>query len=209
MIKVCIADNHPVVRFGLKKYFHANKLIRVNHLVGSFFEAIEAFRKDVSDVLIIDLELPDFGNISVIKTIFTEFPETRVIIFSNLADRIYAPSAFKMGVSAYIKKSESIESLEEVIIRVNKRDLVINENIQRNLSITPNNQLKERLYEKLSKRELQVLILFCEGKKNYEIAAFTKLTPQTISTYKLRLYDKLHVTNVIDLVNKAISLQII
>uniref|UniRef100_UPI00404B0D50 LuxR C-terminal-related transcriptional regulator n=1 Tax=Flavobacterium sp. TaxID=239 RepID=UPI00404B0D50 len=209
MIKVCVADNHPVVHFGLKKHFESNKLIRINHQVTHFLEVIEAFRKETSDILILDLELQDLVNIMMIKTIFTEFPGTRIIVFSNLEDRIYAPHALKAGASAYVNKNDSLVSLTEIIIRVNKGDVIINEMVQKNLSITPSEFKKERLFDKISNRELQALKHFCDGKKNHEIAELMHVSNKTVATYKSRLLSKLKVSNVVDMVNKALSLRLV
>jgi DNA-binding NarL/FixJ family response regulator len=209
MIKVCVADNHPIVIYGLQKYFENNKQITINHQVSSFFEVIESFRKENSDILMIDLELTDFANVKMIRTIFTEFPFTRVIIYSGLMDHIYAPNAIKAGASAYIQKTESLESVAEIIVRVSKGNVIINENIQKNLTITPHQFKKQRLFRKISVREHQVLKLFCEGKTPHETAKLLNVSDKTIATYKSRLQKKLNVKNVIDLINKAIALHIV
>jgi len=209
MIKVCLADNHPIVLYGLVKHFADNNLIKVNHQVRSFFEVIESFRKEPSDILIIDIELEDFAEIKMIKTIFTEFPWTKVIIFSGLDEAIYAPNAIKAGASAYINKSESLESINEIITRVYKGDVIINQSIQKNLAMTPTQFKKQRMFKKISGREIQVLRLLCEGKTSHEIAKSLHVSDKTIATYKSRLQSKLNVDNVLDLVNKALSMHIV
>lgn len=209
MIKVCVADNHPIVLYGLKKHFENSKLIKINHQVRTFFEVIESFRKEPSDILLIDLELEDFSNVKMIKTIFTEFPFTRIIIFSALEDNIYAPNAIKAGASAYIQKTETLESISQIIVRVSKGNVIINESIQKNLTITPNQFKKQRMFKKISMREHQVLKMLCEGKTPHEIATILNINDKTVATYKSRLQKKLNVTNVIDLINKALALHVV
>lgn len=209
MIKVCLADNHPIVLYGLVKHFENSSIIKVNHQVRSFFEVIESFRKEPSDILIIDIELEDFAEIKMIRTIFTEFPWTKVIIFSGLDESIYAPNAIKAGASAYINKSESLESINEIITRVYKGDVIINQSIQKNLEMTPTQFKKQRMFKKISGRELQVLRMLCEGKTPHEIALNLHVSDKTVATYKSRLQTKLNVDNVLDLVNKALSLHIV
>ena len=102
-----------------------------------------------------------------------------------------------------------MESLSEVVVRVSKGDIIINEELQKNLALISKQSKSERLYRKLSNREIEVLRFLSEGKKNNEIAKILDLNEKTISTYKLRLLTKLHVTNLVDLVNKAKSLEIV
>jgi DNA-binding NarL/FixJ family response regulator len=157
----------------------------------------------------IDLELDDFSNIKMIKTIFTEFPHVRVIIFSRLETNIYAPNAINAGASAFIQKTEPLESIAQIIVRVSMGDVIINEHIQKKLSVLPNHFKKQRMFTKISVREQQVLKMLCEGKSLLEIANEIKVSNKTVATYKTRLLQKLKVGNVMDLVNKALSLHIV
>jgi DNA-binding NarL/FixJ family response regulator len=131
------------------------------------------------------------------------------VIYSNLTEQIYAPNAIKAGASGFIHKTAKLADVAEAIIKVQQGTIILNENIKKNLALIAKQNKNERLYRKLSNREVEVLRYLSDGKKNHEIAEILKLNEKTISTYKLRLLTKLNVTNLVDLVNKAKTLEIV
>ena len=209
MINVCIADNFPVVHFGMKAYFKDHPEIGIVSNVGNFFMVPDALRNKEIDVLIIDLELEGLKSIYEIKSIIRNFPKTKVIVFSSLSEQIYAPNAIKAGCAGYVHKTSKLENLGITIVKVHQGQIILNEEIKRNLALIAKQNKSERLYRKLSNREIEVLRFLSDGKKNNEIAKILALNEKTISTYKLRLLTKLNVTNLVDLVNKAKTLEIV
>jgi two-component system response regulator FimZ (fimbrial Z protein) len=209
MIKVCIADNYPVVHFGIKSYFKDHAEISLVANVGSFSMVPDILQSKEIDVLILDLELDGLSSIFEVKSILKNFPKTKIIIYSGLSEQIYAPNAIKAGASGFVHKTEKLGTLAESIIKVNEGKIIMNETVKKNLALIAKQSKSERLYRKLSNREVEVLRYLSDGKKNHEIADILKLNEKTISTYKLRLLTKLHVTNLVDLVNKAKTLEIV
>ena len=209
MIKVCIADNYPVVHFGVKSYFKDNADISIVANVGNFLMVRDILLTKEIDVLVLDLELEGLSSIFEVKAVLKNFPKTKIIIFSGLSEQIYAPNAIKAGVSGFIHKKEKLETLGISIIKVHQGKIIMNETVKKNLALIAKQSKSERLYRKLSNREVEVLRYLSDGKKNHEIADILKLNEKTISTYKLRLLTKLNVTNLVDLVNKAKNLEIV
>jgi DNA-binding NarL/FixJ family response regulator len=209
MINVCIADNFPVVHFGIKSYFKDHTDISIVSNIGNFSMIQDAFKTKKIDVLILDLELNGLSSIFDVKAILKNNPNTKVIVFSGLSEQIYAPNAIKSGVSAYVHKSEKLETLGTIIIKVSRGDIVLSDSVKKNLALIGRQNKSERLYRKLSNREIEVLRYLSDGKKNNEISKILHLNEKTISTYKLRLLTKLNVTNLVDLVNKAKKLEIV
>ncbi len=209
MIKVCIADNYPVVHFGVKSYFKDNAEISIVANVGNFLMVRDILLTKEIDVLVIDLELEGLSSIFEVKALLKNFPKTKIVIFSGLSEQIYAPNAIKAGVSGFIHKKEKLETLGISIIKVHQGKIIMNETVKKNLALIAKQSKSERLYRKLSNREVEVLRYLSDGKKNHEIADILKLNEKTISTYKLRLLTKLNVTNLVDLVNKAKTLEIV
>jgi two-component system, NarL family, response regulator, fimbrial Z protein, FimZ len=209
MINVCIADNFPVVHFGIKAYFKDHPEISIVSNVGNFFMIKDALRNKPIDVLIMDLELDGLNSIYEVKSIIKGFPSTKVIIFSNMSEHVYAPNAIKAGCAGYVSKTSKLENLGNVIIKVNNGQIMLNDEIKKSLALIAKQNKTERLYRKLSNREIEVLRFLSDGKKNNEIAKILNLNEKTISTYKLRLLTKLNVTNLVDLVNKAKTLEIV
>ncbi len=209
MINVCLADNYPVVHYGVKSYFKDHPEISVVSNVGSFYMVPDALRNKEINVLIIDLELDGLKSIYELKAIIKNFPTTRVLIFTSLNEQIYAPNAIKAGVTGFVHKSSKLETLGTSIIRVHQGIVMLSDSIKKSLALIAKQNKSERLYRKLSNREIEVLRYLSDGKKNNEISKVLGLNEKTISTYKLRLLQKLNVTNLVDLVNKAKTLDIV
>jgi DNA-binding NarL/FixJ family response regulator len=203
MIKVCLADNFPVVHQGIESYFKNHPEISIIANVDKFSMVTELLRTKEIDVLIMDLELEELSSIFEIKTILIKYPTTKIIIFSGLSEQIYAPNAIKAGVSGYVHKTETLKVLVKCIIEVNRGEIVINPTTKKNLALISKPNTGEKLHRKLSNRETEVLRYLSAGKKNYEIADILTLDEKTVSTYKLRLLIKFNVTNLVDLINKA------
>ena len=209
MINVCIADNFPVVHFGIKSYFKDHSNISIVSNIGNFSMIQDALKTKKIDVLLLDLELNGLSSIFEVKAILKNNPNTKVIIFSGLSEQIYAPNAIKSGISAYVHKSEKLETLGTIIEKVNQGDIFVSDSVKKSLALIGRQNKNERLYQKLSNREIEVLRYLSDGKKNNEISKILHLNEKTISTYKLRLLTKLNVTNLVDLVNKAKKLEIV
>jgi two-component system, NarL family, response regulator, fimbrial Z protein, FimZ len=206
MIKVCLADNYPVVHYGVKSYFKDSEEISIVANAGNFNLAKEALKSKNIDVLVIDLDLDGLASVLEIKSLLKEYPKTKVLIFSNYSENMYAPNCIKMGASGFLNKAEKMETLSQSIIKVHAGEIILNDAIKKNLEIIGSQHKSERLHRKLSTREIEVLRYLSDGKKNNEIAEILGLNEKTVSTYKLRLLIKLNVTNLLDLVNKAKTL---
>jgi DNA-binding NarL/FixJ family response regulator len=111
MIKVCLANNHPVVHFGVKSYFKDHDSISIVANVGNFLMVRDILLTKEIDVLILDLELEGLSSIFEVKNILKNFPKTKIIIFSDLSEQIYAPNAIKAGVAGFVSQKEKLETL--------------------------------------------------------------------------------------------------
>jgi DNA-binding NarL/FixJ family response regulator len=131
------------------------------------------------------------------------------LVFSNLNEQVYAPNAIKAGAVGYVHKGSKLETLGTTIIRVHQGLVMMSDTIKKNLALIAKQNKTERVYRKLSNREIEVLRYLSDGKKNNEISKILNLNEKTVSTYKLRLLQKLNVTNLVDLVNKAKTLDIV
>jgi two-component system response regulator FimZ (fimbrial Z protein) len=209
MITVCVADNFPVVHFGVKSYFKDHLDISIVANIGNFSMLNEILQTKQIDVLLLDLQLEGLTSIFEVKSLLKEFPKTKVIIYSNLTEQIYAPNAIKAGASGFMHKTAKLSDVADAIVKVHEGKIIMDESIKKSLALIAKQNKTERLYRKLSNREVEVLRYLSDGKKNHEIADILDLNEKTISTYKLRLLTKLNVTNLVDLVNKAKTLAIV
>lgn len=208
-MKIGLADNHPVVHYGIKSYFKEHSDITLVGIVDNFEMVEEMLKRKEIDVLVMDLELDGLSSINLIKALLKDHPKLKIVLFSNLNEQVYAPNAIKAGVSSFIQKSEKLDILASTIIKVNRGAVIFSEAVKRNMALISKQAKSERLYRKLSTREVEVLRYLSNGKKNKEVAEALHLNEKTISTYKLRLLAKLNVTNLVDLVNKAKTLEIV
>jgi DNA-binding NarL/FixJ family response regulator len=209
MIKICVADNQPIVQYGLKNYFADKSNFSIVGNVKTFDAILETIENRFFDILIVDLDLDGFSTINMIKSFVKNYLNTKVLIFSGLTENMYAPNAIKAGASAFVSKNNDLETLENAIIRVQNGEVFYSQEVKKKIDLITKQTKKERLYKKLSSREIEVLRFLSSGRKNKEIAATLNLNEKTISTYKLRLLNKLNVTNLVDLVNKAKTLDVL
>ena len=209
MVKIGLADNHPVVHYGIRAYYKEHADVSLIGIVDNFEMVSEMLKRKEIDVLLLDLELEGLHSINLIKDLLKHFPKVKIILFSNLNEHVYAPNAIKAGVFAFVQKSEKLDILTSTIIKVNRGTVVFSDAVKKNIALISKQAKSERLYRKLSSREIEVLRYLSNGKKNKEIAEALNLNEKTISTYKLRLLAKLNVTNLVDLVNKAKTLDIV
>lgn len=209
MVNIGLADNHPVVHHGIKSYFKEHSDISLVGIIDNFDMIEELLKRKEVDVLVMDLELEGLSSINSIKELLKNHPKLKIVLFSNLNEQVYAPNAIKAGVSSFVQKNEKLETLASTIIKVNRGAVIFSEAVKRNMALISKQSKSERLYRKLSSREVEVLRYLSNGKKNKEVAEALNLNEKTISTYKLRLLAKLNVTNLVDLVNKAKTLEIV
>lgn len=207
MIQIGLADNIPIVHFGIKNYFKGNSKIRVNGFAFNYDELTTLLLTFNIDVLILDLELTDFSAITDLKWVVEHFPKTKILIYSNSDEQIFGLNCIKFGAKGYIKKSATLKEIEFAIKKINKGELVLSDRLKKTLSSNDNSE--NSLFDKLSARESEVLVHLCAGKKNNEISDLLNINEKTTSTYKTRLFKKLEVTNLVALVAKCKSLNII
>ncbi len=209
MIKICIADSLPVVVQGLQSYFQGNTRMEIVASAKNLESLLNVLNNKRCDMLLLDVELEGLSSIRDIKSLLKDFPETKIVLFTNVSEQMYAPTAIKAGVSAYVSKRSDLKELEGTIAKVSEGKVVFSETVKKSIEMLSKGKKSERLFKKLSTREIEVLRYLNDGKKNKEVAQILGLDEKTISTYKLRLLAKLNVTNLVDLLKKAKDLDVI
>ena len=209
MIKICIADSLPVVSQGLQSYFQGNTRMEIVASAKNLESLLNVLNNKRCDILLLDVELEGLSSIRDIKSLLKDFPETKIVLFTNVSEQMYAPTAIKAGVSAYVSKRSDLKELEGTIAKVSEGKVVFSETVKKSIEMLSKGKKSERLFKKLSTREIEVLRYLNDGKKNKEVAQILGLDEKTISTYKLRLLAKLNVTNLVDLLKKAKDLEVI
>jgi DNA-binding NarL/FixJ family response regulator len=209
MIRLCIAEHQPVVVDGLTSFFDSRGKIEVLVKARNRQELFDKLLETKVDVLLIEITFDGMDGMKDLQILMKRHPAMKVIIFSNLAEEMYAPNAIKAGVSAFINKKAELELVYDYIQKSYFGEKITSPFIEHSLKLIAKQNKNNRLYRKLSNREIQVLQLMGNGLKNKEVAQKLDLNEKTISTYKLRLLSKLQVSNTIDMVEKARHLDII
>lgn len=208
MIKVLIADNHPVVSVGITKILESTTDIEVQGVVYSTSELLHALEKNNPDVILLELDLPKGNSIVALRQIKKEYPSVKVLIFSGNPENVYALSTLRAGASGYLSKSASTNALIDAIYKITNGGIYITQELAQQLALDNTATQQRKLFRKLSTREVEVLKLLVGGKRNKEVAKILGLNEKTISTYKARLMKKLNVTNFVDMLQKAKALDL-
>lgn len=203
MIKLLIADHHPIIRKGLELLFSASSNIQIVASLDDGEAIINFVKKNPVDIILTEIDLPKLNGLTVLRILKNDFPDIKTIIFSGQPEEVYAINSIKAGASGYISKAVNIITINEAILKVNDGGIYLSDEINKQLKLGKRVNKTDSYFKKLSTREAEVLKLLCVGKKNKEVAKELNVNEKTISTYKARLMRKLKVTNLVDLVNQA------
>ncbi|SHH01652.1 response regulator [Winogradskyella jejuensis] len=203
MIKILLVDSHPVVREGLKYIFNQNTDYQIVGDLGSGIEIFEFIRKNHVDMIISEIDLPELNGITALRAIKKEHKAIKIIMFSHQPEEIYAISTLKAGASGYLSKNSHPTEIIKAVNKVRSGEVYLSEKMDKHYKYTDASKSRTRLFKRLSTREVEVLKLLSIGRKNKHIADELDINEKTVSTYKARLFKKLNVNNVIDLVHQA------
>ncbi|WP_347374174.1 response regulator transcription factor [Aequorivita sp. Q41] len=204
MKKVVIADHHPITRKGIAALLDGTNEYLIVGKVSRGHELLQCLERERPDILILELDIPEMNGFHALRSIRNEFPNTRVVIFSSHPEEIYAMRSIKSGAAGYIPKTSSKEIFLQAIKRISSGSIFLNEKIEQayNNKSNTDNTIVGR-YKKLSAREVEVLNLLSNGKRNKDIASLLEINEKTVSTYKTRLLKKLNVSSLAEMINQA------
>jgi DNA-binding NarL/FixJ family response regulator len=205
LIKVLIADDHAIVRAGLRALLLEEwEFALVGEAVGGY-EAIDLVEKTSPDVLILDLSLPDLDGISVTRKIKPGFPELKILILTLHEDEALLKEAIKAGAAGYILKRAAEAELISAIRVVLRGDLYIDPSMVRGLfDEIPNPQINQKEpVESLTPRETEILKLIVEGFTNRQIGQDLNISIRTVEGHRSNISDKLGLHSRVELVRYA------
>ncbi|MEP3838679.1 MAG: response regulator transcription factor [Algibacter sp.] len=203
MIKLLIADNHPITRKGLEVLFSASSNIKIVGSVDDGEAILDFVKKNPVDIILTETDFPKLNGLTVLRYLKNDFPDIKTIILSSQPEEVYAINAVKAGAAGYINKSENVITINEAILKVHEGGIHLSNDLTQQLAFGTRVNKGGNFYKKLSTRESEVLKLLTIGRKNKEISKELDINEKTVSTYKARLMRKLKVTNLVDLVNQA------
>jgi two-component system, NarL family, response regulator NreC len=205
MTRVLIADDHAIVRAGLRALLvEAAAFDLVGEAVGGY-EAIELVEKTSPDVLILDLSMPDLDGISVTRKIKPQFPDLKILILTLHEDEALLKEAIKAGAAGYILKRAAEAELISAIRVILRGDLYVDPSMVRSLiEATPQSQVGQEYFdEPLTPRETEVLRLIVGGYTNRQIGQELNISIRTVEGHRSNISDKLGLHSRVELVRYA------
>lgn len=194
-IRVLIADDHAIVRQGLRQILSDTPDLTVAGEAENGVQAVQMVRGGEWDVVLMDVSMPDRNGIDALKLIKKEFPRLPVLILSMYPEEQYAIRALRAGAAGYLTKQSAPDLLVTAIRQVASGKKYVSPSLAEELANAIGEDTERPAHEKLSDREYQTLCMIASGKTPTEIAEALNLSVKTVSVYRARLLEKMHLRN--------------
>ena len=204
-MNILIADDHEIVRRGLKNILEDEfPKIRIGEAAHAA-EIVEAARKKDWDIVLLDLNMPGRGGLDVLQDLKTLYPKMPVLIISAFPEQDYALRAFKLGAAGYISKQGASDELLAAVRKVLAGGRYVTPALAEKLAESLGGDAPATPHELLSNRELQVLRLIAGGQTVKEIAGELSLSEKTVATYRARISEKMRLATNVELTRYAMQ----
>ncbi len=204
-MNVLIADDHAVVRRGVREILEEAPLGIAIDETCTASETLKAVRANVYDIVLLDISLPDGNGLDVLREICAHRPSTRVVMLSMYPEEQYAQRALRSGAAGYLTKDSTTAELITAIRTVAAGGKYISQAMAGRLADRLGAKTTQAPHETLSEREFQIMIHLATGKSVGEIAAELALSAKTVSTYRTRVLEKLNVKTTAELIRYALE----
>ena len=201
MIRILIADDHAVVRKGVRHILSEIPDKIVAREAADSAEIMKRVRQDDYDIVLLDIAMPGKDGLETLKEIKSEKPKLPVLILSMFPEEQFALRALKSGASGYLTKESIPEELIKAIQKIIKGGKYISESFSDELLVSMGRDVEQLPHEALSDREYQVMLMIASGKTRKEIAEKLFLSVKTVSTYRTRILEKMELKTNADLTN--------
>lgn len=208
-IRVIIVDDHAILRSGIKQILIASGDIEVVGEAENVAQALKCVRELPADVMLLDISLPDKTGIEALKLIKRENAALSILMLSMYMEEQYAVRSIRSGASGYLCKHTASEELLTAIHTLAKGKKYITPNVAEILAEQVGNEHSAALHDSLSDREFQVMRLIASGLSVSEIADKLALSVKTVSMYRTRLLEKMHLKHNADITHYAIKNQLV
>jgi DNA-binding NarL/FixJ family response regulator len=205
VIKILVADDHPIVRRGLKQIIADNPDMVVTVEAADGQEVLSQVWKNEFDVVLLDISMPVRNGLDILKQLKSQKPRLAVLLLSVHPEEQYALRALKAGAAGYVTKDRAPEELISAIRTVASGKKYISPSLAQTLASTAGGAATGLLHEILSDREYSVLRLIAAGRTKIKIAEELSVSPKTVSTYRSRLLKKMGLKTDAEIVRYAIE----
>jgi DNA-binding NarL/FixJ family response regulator len=205
LIRIVIADDHAIVRTGLRQFFSEQVDLRVTGEAANGREALELVREGDLDVLLMDLAMPDQSGVDALAAIKARAPELPVLILSGFPEAHYATTLLKQGASGYLNKDCDPEEIVKAIRTLHRGRKYITAAVAEMLADGLDGSATKLPHEQLSEREFQVFLRLAKGETVGHMGESMSLSVKTVSTYRSRVMEKLSLASNSDLTYYALK----
>ncbi|MCF7803520.1 MAG: response regulator transcription factor [Candidatus Marinimicrobia bacterium] len=195
MIDILVADDHKVVRAGLKKIFEQITDLNIADVATTGQEVIDKVSKENFDVVIMDISIPGQDGLAVTEFLRTNHPDVRVLVLSIYPEDLYAVRAIKAGAFGYLNKKSTAQEIISAVRTIANGQRYVPPAVGKQLAVDVQNGSADKPHKLLSNREFQVLRKIAKGQTVTEIAEDLSLSVKTISTYRSRILRKMEMSN--------------
>ncbi|MEI6696452.1 MAG: response regulator transcription factor [Bacteroidota bacterium] len=193
-MKILICDDHKIVRDGLRQILQQLQGVSLIEEAGDGNEALALLKKEVFDIMLLDISLPDRSGLEVLQSVKARCPLTNVLMLSMHPQEQYAIRALKLGASAYLTKETASEELILAIKRVSEGGKYISQSLAENFALYIDKDSQQQKHDNLSAREFEIMIKLSNGKTLQEIGNELFISSKTVSTYRSRIMEKMELT---------------
>jgi two-component system invasion response regulator UvrY len=205
MIRILIADDHTIVREGLKQILAETPDMVVAAEASNGQQVLNNVWKADFDVVLLDISMPGRNGLDILKQLKTERPKLPVLVLSMYSEEQYAVRALRAGASGYLTKESAPDELIEAIRRVSLGRKYISASLAEKIAFVLETGEERPAHENLSDREYEVMRMIASGKTITEIAEELSLSVKTISTYRTRILTKMRLKNSAALTHYAVQ----
>jgi len=205
MVRILVADDHAIVRKGLKQIIAETADMVVADEACDGQEVLNKLRKDSFDVVLLDISMPGRTGLDILRELKTENPRVPVLVLSMYPEEQYAVRVLKAGASGYLTKESAPDELIAAIRKVSVGKRYVTPSLAEKLALNLQADSDKPLHESLSDREYQVMCMIASGKTVGEIAEKLSLSAKTISTYRARILEKMKMKNNAEITHYAIQ----
>lgn len=205
MINIIIVDDHAIVRKGLRQIITETPGMTVTAEADKGRDALQLVSEKACDLVILDISLPDMNGLEVLKYIKADQKDLPVLILSMHPEEQYAIRVLNAGADGYLTKDAATEELIEAIRKIAEGGKYVSSSLGERLAADVSIDNEKSLHAKLSDREYQILCMIASGKTATEIAGELFISVKTVSTYRMRLLEKMNMKNNAQLTNYAVK----
>ena len=205
MIRIVLADDHTILREGLKQILRGEADFEIVAEAADGHEVMKRVRENEFDVLVLDMSMPGKSGVELIKQVKSEKPKLRVLILTMHEEHQYAVRAIRAGASGYLTKEGATAQLVTAIRKVGAGGAYISAEVAEQLALNAMPGAQAAPHETLSDREFQVFRLIAEGKSVSDIAERLNLSVKTVSTHKANLMQKMGMETTGEIIRYAIA----